>query len=677
MKKVLVFAALLLTNFAQAQEALKVGFQLLESGKFAEGAAFFKNYLGTQDSTNRTALLCYGRGTGLSGHVKEAQAVFTSLLKRYPNDFEISLNAAEALMWGQEYPAAKAYYEHLLTIQPRDFAATLGYANALASLFEYEKALQYTNLALEIQPHNANAAVSRKYARLGLANQLAQKQAYSQALPLLEAILSENPQDEESLFAKAQLLIQMEQLAEADKVYQLLSQSARRQTDLYLGLSYLSFLQKNKSAAIEYANKAIETAKSSPENTLKAKLGRITALGWNEQFKQAFAELDELERQFPNNNEILLKRAGLSVWNKSFGASVALFKQSLKQVPNSFDGNLGCADALFAQELDEEAKIFALRTLRYYPHQKDAEAFLERLSLRHAPSLTTHNFMSSDKGGNVSRNYQLNLGIDLLMPLRLTLGYKRREINNDLEKNAAQTQTLSAGLRWRVHPAVLLTGSVSRASLQKDSLSTPFMLYDVAGELKIGKYQSLELRYRTDVQNFTAGLVGNQLSFKDYIATYNLASPFKVGVYSQYYYTQNSDGNVRNLLFASLYYDVLASPVLKFGVNYQRMTFEKRMSRIYFSPFLFRGYEVFGAFENLNVPKQKWLYQLSGAVGLQRIEDESAQSTYRFSAMVGYRPFAALEVMAYTSYSNSATSSVVGYSYSETGLKAKWIVLKK
>lgn len=677
MKKLLVIILVLFAGVVQAQDALQAGFKMLENGQFAEGAAFFKNYLTNHDATHKTALLCYGRGTGLSGNVTEAKEVFAKLLERFPNDFEISLNAAEALMWGKEYPAAKRYYEKLLTEKPNDFAANLGYANALASLFEYEKALSFTNKALEIQPSNDNAKVSRKYARLGLADYLAKNQNYNQAAPLLESILSENATDKEALFAKAQLYIQLERYDESEKIYQQLLQLTNGQTEVFLNLSYLSFLQSNKTLAFDYANKAVESTTTHPQKYLLARLGRITALGWNEKFKQAFAELDSLDTLFPNNNDILIKRAGLSVWNKEFARSVSLFKKSLRNVPSSFDGNLGVADALFAQELDDESKKYVLKTLEYYPNQKDAKDFLIKLKLRHAPAFTTHTFMSSDKGGNVSKNYQVNAAFDVVTALRLNVGYRHREVSNSLENNAANVQTFTAGLRWRVKPFWLVTGAINLTKLEKDGTTTPFKAFDIANEFKVDKFQTLELRYNEDVQSFTAGLVGNQLSFKNYIATYNLNTPFKLGVYSQYYYTKNSDGNTRNLLFASLYYDLMAAPVVKFGVNYQRMTFEKRMSRVYFSPFLFRSYEAFGVVENLNVPKQKFLYQISVAGGVQRIEDEAFQATYRASLTLGYRPNANIEVTAYSLYSNSATSSVVGYSYSETGIKAKWILLKK
>ncbi len=173
----------LTSRHSYAQEELKTGFAMLEKGDFANGAAFFKQYL-KKDSTNKTALLCYGRGIGLSGDVPEAQRTFAKLLARYPGDFEVSMNDAESYMWSKDYKSAKAYYEKLLVTHPMDFAANLGYANALASLFEYENALKVVNKAIEINPTNESAKVSRKYARLGLADQYSKNQLYLKAVPV-------------------------------------------------------------------------------------------------------------------------------------------------------------------------------------------------------------------------------------------------------------------------------------------------------------------------------------------------------------------------------------------------------------------------------------------------------------------------------------------------------------
>ncbi|WP_153796738.1 tetratricopeptide repeat protein [Foetidibacter luteolus] len=663
--------------YSRAQDELKPGFKMLENGKFDDAALFFRKYLDTQDSANRTALLCYGRAIGLSGQVPQAKKVFENLLEKYPGDFEISLNAAEALMWGKEYALAKTWYERLLLEKPTDFAANLGYANALCSLHDYAKGLEYIDKALNIQPGNTNALISGKYARLGLADSYAKNQQYMKAAILLEDVLHTFNNDREALFAKAQLKIMLEQFEEAQKINNDLLEITKGQTEVYLNLSYISFLRKNKKLALVYADKAIASTVTQPEKYLKARLGRITALGWNEKFKQAFAELDSLQRQFPESNDVLLKRAGLLTWNKEYGRSAGLFKQALAEQPSSFDGNLGCADALFAQELDDESKKYVLKTLDYYPNQKDAKDFLSRLSLRHAPAFSTHDFYSSDKGGNSSRNYQVAGSTDLITNVRLTAEYKRREAKSAADKSYAHSESFGLSLRWRFKPYWLISGTLSNAVLKGLTDNHNHLLADVASEFKLTKNQSLELRYQTNVENFTAGLIDNNLKLKHMIATYNLNTDIKLGLYSQYYHTVYSDGNSRNLLFASLYYNVMAAPVVKFGFNYSSMGFKKQVPQVYFSPSKFSGYELFGLVENLQVPRQKILYQLLGAAGTQRIEQEGGQSTYRFTIAAGYRPATNVEALAYTLYSNSATSSVVGYTYQETGIKVKWILAKK
>jgi tetratricopeptide (TPR) repeat protein len=678
MKKIILLITFLFSWFADfAQDELVPGFKMLESGKFAEGAVFFKHYIDTKDAKNKTALLCYGRGIGLSGNVPEAKQVFNKLLDRFPGDFEVSLNAAEAFMWAKEYKSAKDFYEKLLLIKPNDFAANLGYANANASLFDYKKALEFTNKSVSIDPKNENAKISRKYARLGYADQYSKNQEYKPASALLEDILGENPKDKEALSAKAQLKVVLEKYDEAEKIYKSLLTLTKGQTDVYLSLSYLAFLQKNKTLAMSYANQAIQSTKTQPENKLKAYLGKVMALGWNEKFNQAFALLDSLDKVFVANNDILVKRATLNTWNKDYNISANFFKKVLEKVPSSFDANLGCADALFAQELDVESKKYVMKTLDYYPNQKDAKDFLVKLSLRHSPSITTHDFISSDKGGNSSINYQFGLEYDIIPSFRALLNFKARLAENSIEKTNAKTDNFGVGFRWRVKPIWLMTAGVNLASLSGKNKTVNHLLYDFANEFKLTKSQTLELRYQTDVQNFTAGLIDNNLTFQNFIATYSLNTPFKVGIYSQYYYTKNSDDNSRNLLFASLYYDLKAAPVIKFGVNFNAMSFQKQVPQTYFSPSQFYSYEAFGLVENLQVPKQKLLYQLSLAGGYQKIEQNDFQSTYRITVALGYRPKNNFEALIYTMNSNSATSSVVGYNYSETGIKAKLILLKK
>ncbi|HTI92120.1 MAG TPA: hypothetical protein VL727_16110 [Puia sp.] len=103
------------TLFCQGQDTLKTGFSKLETGKSKEATIFFRDYL-QKDPDNRTVLLCYGRATGLAGNVSEAKGIFQRLEERYPGDFEIGLNAAEAFMWEKDFKSGKQTYAELIHI---------------------------------------------------------------------------------------------------------------------------------------------------------------------------------------------------------------------------------------------------------------------------------------------------------------------------------------------------------------------------------------------------------------------------------------------------------------------------------------------------------------------------------------------------------------------------------
>ncbi|MGN6420235.1 MAG: tetratricopeptide repeat protein [Pseudobacter sp.] len=668
---VLFFSVLFFSG--HAQDALQPGYVMLEKGEFAAAAVFFGNYL-QKDPGNRTARLCYGRAIGLSGQPETAKKIFDSLLIRYPGDFEILLNSAEALMWNKEFEQAKNAYYHLLLTQPENFPATLGYANALSGIRSYDSALVHIDKALRLMPGNANAMVSRKYTRLALADQLMKLNLYDQATSYLQQNLKDFPEDGETMFVEAQLLTMTKKFREALFIQKQLLQKRKRAVDAALGISYILFLQKKKKLSLVYADTAVMLA-SDTSTMLRARLGRVVALGWNEKFAAAFRELDSLEAGYPRSTDIQVKRAMLLAWQKNFGKSELLFRNVLQQQPTSFDANMGLADALFARELDQQSYSFLDSTLHYYPGQKDAREFMQKISLRHAPTITADGFRSTDKGGNESYNYHVGVAFDIVPRLRMAMDYRARHTRDKHSDQHASNEHYTLGLRYRVSSSLLLNGALNSSQLNGTE-NKHQLLADIAAEWKFARWHTAELRYRSDVQNFTTSLINSNITMNNYILTYNLVTPVKLGLFSQYYYTSYSDHNNRGLLFASLYYNILTDPVWKAGINYNQLRFDDQVPAKYFSPEQFRSYELFSAVENLEIPGKKWLYQALVAGGFQKIDKESGQAIYRFNVTLGYKPAPAFQVLAYFLHSNSASSTVAGFTYSEMGIKIKYILLQ-
>lgn len=665
----LLLALLILPMMVYSQSPMERGFRMLETGQFADAAVFFNDYL-KKDSLNQTALICYARGIGLSGKTDEAKGVLKKLQARLPNNFEIDLNMAEVHMWSKDYVNALVLYDILVKRDSTSFAALLGYANAFSESKKYDEALFYVEKALKISPNNANAIVSRKFMRLGRGGVLANDGKFDEAIALYNLILAENSKDINALVNKAQVLMTAERYIEAKNIHENLVGLPSKKTDGYLGLSMVANKLKSNESAFFWAKKAVETADSS--NSLKAYLGLVNAFAWKKDFKSAFLQLDKLRTAYPNNFDVISGYGRINIWSKGFTKASKYYQNLLASVPSSFDGNLGYADANHAQGLDNESFKYVRKTLEYFPNQRDALQFLEKLHIAHDPTIYTHVFFSKDNGGNVSQNYRTKISFDPHALLRVWSAYYQRSAQNLLETNSTLSgiRQMSTGASYRVSGAIKFFAEATLVSALKYNR----ILGEAGTELNIGKYQVLELKYYNELQSFSASLIDRNIRMDNIQANYNLSLPFRVGLYSQLINTRISDGNQRNLLFASIYYDLLQSPVFKAGINLSVFSFKKLVPEVYFSPDIFKGYELFAVSENINEPKVKKLYHISVAGGVQKISNEKFQKIYRFDIKAGWRFNNRLWAMLYFMRSNSAASSVQGFTYNETGIRGQYTI---
>ena len=162
-------------------------------------------------------------------------------------------------------------------------------------------------------------------------------------------------------------------------------------------------------------------------------------------------------------------------------------------------------------------------------------------------------------------------------------------------------------------------------------------------------------------------------------ANYNLSTNFNLGWFTQYFYTWQNDDNTRNLLFTSLYYNILSKPALKAGLNYQYITFKNQVPTVYFSPETFNAAEVFvNLIKDASIAKPKtWFYELTAATGLQYIDGDSSQSTYRIQGKLGYKFSERAMLNLYGTRSNIASATAAGFTFNEIGLRFKWYLFDK
>ena len=664
---------------------MKEGFTYLETGKYKQAEVFFKGIL-KEYPNNKTARLCFGRAIGLNGKAKKAIVIFTNLLKDYPKDFEVKLNYGESLLWSKYYIEAKLYYKALLKENDKSFPALLGYANTLSNLKEFKKALTFADKALLVLPGNNNALVSKKYMRLGLANNKLQTKEYEVSEKLLMENLKTFKNDKETLLNLANLYLISNQIDKAKNTYEIIGENSVNKLISLNGISLAYHLNSDNKTALNYSKKAVEAIdKNTPETLINQTTERyIQALIWNKKYSVASAKIKKLL----NNNKapkswMLSLRAMLNIYKSDFKKSLKDYDLILQKDSASFDGNLGKANALKASGYYSRAYKSAEKTLQFYENQKDAMNFIKKLDLIFTPFVETKVSYSYDNGNNEANSYNVNSEIPFSNKFKILANYNYRKTSNSVSSLKAVSNNLLLGISYQLLNNLTIKGSFGVTSSNSKQNKYNQLLTDISINIKPFKLQNLEVGYKRDIQNFNADLLNREIVQNNLILNYSLNTNFNLGWFTQYYYTFQSDENTRNLLFTSLYYNILEKPSMKAGINYQNISFKNQVPTIYFSPSKFNAVEVFiDIIKDETAAKNKeWFYGLTAAIGYQYIEGGDKQSTYRVQGKFGYKLSERAIINLYGTESNIAsavaTAGSAGFTFTEFGFRFKWLFLKK
>ncbi|WP_024480215.1 tetratricopeptide repeat protein [Cellulophaga baltica] len=677
MRKFILFIYLFSAHLIWAQEDnITQGFQLLETGKFEEAETFFKSYL-ESNPDNKTAKLCYGRAVGLSGEPKLANTIFKGLLEEYPGDFEIQINYNESFLWDREFVAAKPLYKKLVAENPDNFGAVLGYANTLSNLKEYPQALEMVNRAIAIQPENGSAKVSRKFIKLGYANTFVNNQEYKKGIAYLNEIFTDFPEDKDALLNLANIYLIIKETANAKAIYARLATNEKDSITALNGIALAEHIGENDKEALRIAGQAKEKVASIDDEALKETTydRYVQALIWNNKYKDAKEEIALLEEQYPEKNWIAALKATRGMYTADFKTSLSNYDMILSRDSTSFDGNLGKANALFASDRIIPAYNAAFQTLKIFDKQKDALGFIEKLNLKFTPTVEEHIAYTFDNGNNEAFSSTTNFHVPINTKLITTLNYQYRTTDNSVTMHEASSHVLMAGIEYKLMPKTNLKASlgINSSNFTEDSYTQP--VFDIKLQTQPFRLQSLDLGYKREVQSFNAELIEREIVMNHYGLNYNMGTNFKLGWYTQLMHTRQTDDNIRNLLFTSLYYNVFKKPAFKVGVNFQYITFQDQLPTIYFSPETYQAFELFGDLRgNFS---EKTTYMISAASGLQKVEDDAQTVIFRAEVGVKHQFNTRWSAEVYGKYSNIASATAAGFEFTEIGLKVKWLFLKE
>ena len=666
-------AFLLLITFSGYSQNMDEGFSLLEKGEFKQAETFFTAILKDYPQ-NKTARLCYARAIGLSNQAENGLKLFTELKNEYPEDLEIKLNYAEALLWNKKFDEAKVYYSQLVLKNPDNFVANLGYANTLSNLKEYNDALIYITKAVALSPENNGAKVSRKYIKLGFANEKIKEKKYKEAESFYDEILVDFPNDKETLLNKANLYLITKNTTKGKEVYALL---AKENPILALnGLSLVEHIDGKDKTALMISNKALTSLSATKdENLIKQTQERhVQALIWNKKYKEAAAKIKQLNTQYAGENWLLALSATLSIYKSDFQDSIDYYQSILDNDTKSFDGNLGIANAYYANGEIDKSYSAVYKTLTVFEKQNDATNFLKKLNDEHTPSLEEKISYSFDNGNNTAYASKTLFIFPLSTKWTVNSSYQFRKTGNKVTNVKAASNDFLIGFGYKFHPKFSFNFDAGITAANTNNKNYSEALCNAYFKIKPFKLQDLEIGYKRELQNFNTDLIDKQIATNNYYFNYNLGTNINLGWFTQYFYTSQTDNNNRNLLFTSLYYTILPKSGLKTGLNYQFIAFKDQVPTVYFSPEKFNAYEIFVDLlkdEKTTLAKHLF-YNVNAAFGYQYIESNAKQSTYRFQMRLGYKFSDRLLANLYGGKSNIASASVAGFTYTEIGFRLKW-----
>jgi len=671
----MLFILLTLPAFLVAQMSMDAGFQLLEQGDFAEAEDFFSAVL-DKESDNRTAKICYGRAVGLNGRPAKALSIFTELDKQFPNNLEVLLNIAESYMWDKRYVDAEKLYNQLLKQDALNFTANLGAANAYAGRKDYLNALPLIERALSIQPGNPSAMVSKKFILLGIAGQEKGQWNYATAHQRLDTVNAMFPGDKDARMLRSDIFLSEQEFRSAQSVYKSLLADSIEVVRAYSGLSYTSILLKKKKDALFFAKKAMEAAGEAPADSLlriNAGIQYVNALGVSGNFKEAFNHLDKMENGLGAVLPIQMARARISIWNSDVSAGKQKYTELLNENPESFELLMGMVDVMRASQELDSAHSYLQQARRILPDQPDAFRLWQELALADRPVFDLRGTLLKDSGGNIGQNLSARAELGRMGKVSPFVMASNWRAYQDGVSGSAQQNTFMAGAKFQLNSkmSTRVTGGTTVYS-DADTIQQMTMKGEIGLSFRMGKYHNFDVAYKRDLHNYTADLVRSGIALNNIALTYYFSAPTRVGLYSQYIRTFQSDGNTRNLIFTSLYYQVLEAPLLKAGFNFSSFGFERQEPEKYFSPTSSRAGEFFVQLASDRSPTKKIFYQAFIAVGFQKVSINDPQQTTRMEVAVGYRPARNLEILANYQAGNTVQSSMSGYAYQQVGLQLRY-----
>ena len=408
---------------------------------------------------------------------------------------------------------------------------------------------------------------------------------------------------------------------------------------------------------------------SDDSNNLEFLINYAEALLWNKEYTTALLKYIELEKEYPNNPIVQLGLANTYSNLKKYKISLKHYNKGIALDNKILGLYIGLAYTHRANNQDKEALDVIENGLSIDANNTVLNELKRMIINKYKITMHQKSNITNDSGKNSAKNVTTYVNVPINTKNSFAVVYQYRNTENKITEDSAIQNTFGLTFKKDLTNKIQFTGNLSYL-LSKGVIKYDNIIYYTKVEMKPTFNQSFSINYQKEYHNFNAQLIDSKIAQNHFFANYHILTKWNVGWFTQYYFTQQSDDNNRNLWFNSLYYVLKKDRVFKFGLNTQIISFKYERPEIYFSPKQFSAFE---GFIDVNLSKNKSNYIVNGnlAFGYQYV-NSIRQNSFRGELNLGYKVASKFTGEIYGKYSNLSSGTAAGFEFNELGVKLNY-----
>jgi tetratricopeptide (TPR) repeat protein len=480
-----------------------------------------------------------------------------------------------------------------------------------------------------------------------------QNEDYKMAIVQLDSILIYNSTDAGILLFKGDLQLQAKQFTNAVTTYKKLLPLNFEKTITAINLSYALFMSHKPANALQYAKMAYI---NDSLNT-NAIVNYFNAMLWNLKTKEAATFFEKEKNKLKREQQIVLL-ARLYTTSGDFKKGLAFYDSLVKAFPQKYYVQEYAEVLLGKKQWNPSSKIMLTNQKLF--SLSEYKGYQDKLNAYHKGSIGTEMVYFRDVAKNTRIENAIWWQQKEASKFRFMVKAGTATVTSALnEKATSKNATIHIDEQWNT----TLTGQTD-ITAQHITANNGETYFAITGkkmvQYKPNDRKMLGIFYSTDILNFTAAILGNNIRSHNLGYVTHLMLSSKTGFYSEGSFGALNDNNERTQIFGSIYRLIRTEPTIKTGLNFSALHFSNNNITTYFSPNQFISSEIF--FDYTTPFNSKFFMQTQAAAGVQKIGKQQWQNSLRFQSEIGYRA-KLFDVLLKYQTSNTASATGTGYSF--------------